>query len=108
MRWDFADFPGAFPVTVVEVVPDERIVLEWGGEDAIADTDGEGTHTRVTMTFEPRDDDRTLVTISEEGWRHTPSGREASYGNCAGWTGMLAAAKVWMEHGINLREGFYR
>jgi len=24
-----------------------------------------------------------------------------------GWTGMLAALKVWMEHGINLREGFY-
>ena len=27
--WEFADFPGAFPVEVVEVVPDERIVLRW-------------------------------------------------------------------------------
>ena len=29
VTWDFHDFPGAFPVKVVEVVPDERIVLEW-------------------------------------------------------------------------------
>src|SRR5690606_22207144 len=29
VTWDFHDFPGAFPVHVVEVAPDERIVLEW-------------------------------------------------------------------------------
>ncbi len=33
MTWDFADFPGAFPVHVIEVVPDERIVLEWKAND---------------------------------------------------------------------------
>ena len=88
--------------------PDERIVLEWGGEDAVPDEDGDGTHTTVTMTFEPTDDDRTLVSITEEGWQETEAGRKASYGNCMGWTGMLAAAKVWIEHGINLREGFYK
>ena len=32
VTWDFHDFPGAFPVEVVEVVPDEKIVLEWAGE----------------------------------------------------------------------------
>ena len=71
VQWDFADFPGAFPVHVVEVVPDERIVLEWGGEDAIPDEAGDGTHTTVTMTFEPTEDDRTLVSITEEGWQPT-------------------------------------
>ena len=38
VTWDFHDFPGAFPVNVIEVVPDEKIVLTWGaapeGEDA--------------------------------------------------------------------------
>jgi hypothetical protein len=29
-------------------------------------------------------------------------------GNCEGWTGMLCAMKVWLEHDINLREGFYK
>ena len=49
--WDFHDFPGAFPVTVVEAVPNERIVIRWGGE---ATTDDSGTTT--TFEFEPIDD----------------------------------------------------
>ena len=28
VTWDFHDFPGAFPVYVTEVVPDEKIVLD--------------------------------------------------------------------------------
>jgi uncharacterized protein YndB with AHSA1/START domain len=62
----------------------------------------------VTLEFEPLDDGRTLVTIAEEGWRDTDAARQASYGNCEGWTGMLCAMKVWLEHGINLRDGFYK
>ena len=27
VTWDFHDFPGAFPVEVAEVAPDEKIVL---------------------------------------------------------------------------------
>lgn len=106
VTWDFHDFPGAFPVNVIEVVPDEKIVLTWGaapeGEDA------ESYDTTVTMRFEPLDGNtRTLVTIAEEGWKETETGLKSSYGNCEGWTGMLCAMKVYVEHGINLREGFY-
>lgn len=105
VTWDFADFPGAFPVEVVEVVPDRRVVLRWeaGGEDS----DGEVLRTTVTLELEPLDDGRTLVTIAEEGWRPTPEGRAASYDNCEGWTAMLIHLKAWLEHGLNLREGFY-
>jgi uncharacterized protein YndB with AHSA1/START domain len=104
VTWDFHDFPGAFPVDVVEVEKDKRIVLRW----AASDSEG-GYQTTVTMSFEPLDDGRrTLVTISEAGWHETASGLKASFGNCEGWTGMLAAMKVWLEHGINLREGFYK
>jgi uncharacterized protein YndB with AHSA1/START domain len=102
--WDFADFPGAFPVHVVEVEPDRRIVLRWKA----ADDGGEPYETSVTIEFEELDAGRTLVTIAEEGWRETDAGRRASYGNCEGWTGMLCAMKVWLEHDINLRDGFYK
>ncbi|MFC4242707.1 hypothetical protein ACFOYW_04915 [Gryllotalpicola reticulitermitis] len=71
MTWDFLDFPGAFPVTVIEAEPPRRSVIEWAG---VATTGDSGT-SRTT---------------------------------CEGWTGMLAALKAWLEHGINLREGFYR
>ena len=114
VTWDFADFPGAFPVEVVDVVPNERIVLRWeaseGEPDHEAGTyESAGYQTEVTMTFKPLDGDtRTLVTIAEEGWHETPGGLEASYGNCMGWSQMLSALKAWVEYGINLREGMYK
>jgi uncharacterized protein YndB with AHSA1/START domain len=109
VTWDFADFPGAFPVKVVEVVPDRKIVLNWGAADDAPEGETFVEHdTTVTMTFEPLDDGRTLVNIAEEGWRETPKGLAASYGNCEGWTGMFFAMKGWLEHGLNLREGTYK
>ena len=109
VTWDFKDFPGAFPVHVIEVEQDKRIVLRWdaAGDAAVPDMSG-ARQTTVTMTFEPTDDGRTLVRISEHGWSETPEGLAASYGNCEGWAGMLCAMKAWLERGINLREGFYK
>lgn len=108
VTWDFHDFPGAFPVYVVEVEENKRIVLRWGAAEKAAEPDASGARqTVVTMTFEPIDGGRTLVRISESGWSETPEGFAASYGNCEGWTGMLCAMKVWLEHGLNLRDGFY-
>ncbi len=113
VSWDFHDFPGAFPVQVVEAEQNRRIVLRWeANEGAPADgTDAvmaaAGYYTTVTMTFEPLEGDRTLVTITEEGWRETEQGLKASYGNCQGWTQMLCALKGYLEYGINLREGMF-
>lgn len=105
VTWDFHDFPGAFPVRVLETDPPRRIVIEWDGE---ATTDESGATTTI-FEFEPIDDDRrTLVTITESSWRPTTEGATRAFGNCEGWTGMLAAMKAWLEHEINLREGFYR
>jgi len=106
VMWDFHDFPGAFPVEVVEVVPGERIVLRWKANDPGAPQE---YHTTVTITFAPLEGDpgRTRVEIAEEGWRESEEGLRASYGNCMGWSQMLAALKVWLEHGINLRQGMY-
>lgn len=114
VTWDFHDFPGAFPVHVIEVVPEERIVLEWQASEGEAHN-VEGSEprdadyrTRVTMSFKPLDDGRrTLVEIAEEGWRENQGALGASYGNCQGWSQMLCALKVWLEHGIHLRTDMY-
>lgn len=100
VTWDFHDFPGAFPVRVIEVVPNQKIVLQW---QQVA-----GEWTTITMSFQALEDGRTLVNIAEESWPDTPEGAKASFGNCEGWTGMLCAMKVWLEHGIRLRQGFYK
>ncbi|MGI8611346.1 MAG: SRPBCC family protein [Sphingomicrobium sp.] len=116
VTWDFHDYPGAFPVQVVEVVPDEKIVLRWAASEGEApnlpDVDAKvretDYQTQVTMTFAGLDDGRTLVEIAEEGWRETEGALKASYGNCQGWSQMLCALKVWLEHRINLRSDMYR
>ena len=117
VTWDFHDDPGAFPVEVVEVVPDEKIVLKWAASEGEApnlpdvEQEGRGANykTTVTLTFSPIDDGgRTLVEIREEGWRENQGALQASYGNCQGWAQMLDALKVWVEHGINLRDGMYK
>ena len=105
VTWDFHDFPGAFPVEVEEVVPNEKIVLHW--EANVPDADKYST--TVTMSFKPVDGDtRTLVEIEEHGWRDDAAGVKASYGNCMGWSQMLAALKAWKEYGINLRSEAYK
>jgi uncharacterized protein YndB with AHSA1/START domain len=110
VTWDFHDFPGAFPVEVVEVAKDKRIVLRWDAAEGDSSEQGapSGYKTTVTMTFEPLEDGRTLVSIHEAGWRENAAGLKASFGNCEGWTGMLCAMRVWLEHGIKFREGFYK
>ena len=100
VMWSFADYPGAFPVMVRNVVVNELIELAWQAADG-------DYHTVVEMGFEALDEHSTLVSIAESGWRETPEGLKSSYGNCEGWMNMLCCLKAWIEHGINLREGFY-
>ena len=100
VTWNFADFPGEFPVKVTRLVPNQRIELSWEAAE-------HGYDTQVVMTFEAIDPGTTLVKIAESGWQETPKGQESSYGNCFGWTQMLCCLKAWVEHGINLRKGFF-
>ncbi|HEX6926785.1 MAG TPA: SRPBCC family protein [Longimicrobiaceae bacterium] len=106
VSWDFADYPGAFPVQVLAVEQDRRIVLRWDAYEEGADAPAD-YQTTVTITFEPLEDGRTLVRIAEEGWRPTDAGLRASYDNCFGWSQMLCALKAHLEYGINLREGMF-
>jgi uncharacterized protein YndB with AHSA1/START domain len=103
--WDFADFPGAFPVEVVQAIEDQKIVLRWAANEGGKPADYKLT---VTISFSPTDDGRTLVEIEEKGWRDSEAGLKSSYGNCMGWSQMLCALKAWVEYGINLREGAYK
>ena len=100
VKWKFGEFDGEFPVKVTKLVPNERIEFSW-------ETNEGGYDTQVVMTFEAVDAGTTLVKIAESGWRETPKGQESSYGNCMGWTQMLCCMKAWVEHRINLRQGFF-
>jgi uncharacterized protein YndB with AHSA1/START domain len=100
VEWQFGGMPGVYPVKVTRLVPNERIEFSW-------ETTSGGYDTRVVMTFEAIDAGTTLVRIAEGGWREDATGLADSYGNCHGWMQMLCCLKAWVEHRINLREGFY-
>ncbi len=91
---------------VIEAEAPRRIVIQWAADTEVTDGD---IATTAAFDFEPVDNDtRTLVTITESAWKATEEGAQSAFGNCMGWTGMLAAMKAWVEYGINLREGFYK
>ncbi len=101
VTWQWADHPGVVgDVHVKKVVPNQLIVFEW-------ETSEGGYNTRTEMKFEPLNERETLVTISESGWKETAEGLKSSYGNCMGWSQMVAALKAYLDYGINLREGMY-
>lgn len=81
--------------------PGRLIVLEWGEDD-----DGSGTEVR--LEFDALDADSTMVRISEGTWEESQESLDKSYGNCMGWMQMIACMKVYLEHGFNLREGFFK
>jgi uncharacterized protein YndB with AHSA1/START domain len=103
VSWDFADFPGAFPVHVKQVIPNQLIVLEWQA----AGSEKDPYNTKVEMRFEPLENNSTMVSITESGWKQDEKGLESSYGNCFGWTHMSCCLKAFLEYGINLRKGSF-
>jgi uncharacterized protein YndB with AHSA1/START domain len=98
--WKFGDYPGEIPVRVTRLVANQRIEFSWDAEDGVY-------RTAVVITFEALAGGGTLVRVVEGGWRQGPEGLKASYLNCSGWMQMLCCLKAWLEHGINLRQGFF-
>src|SRR3954469_15516347 len=58
VTWDFHDFPGAFPVEVVEVTPNAKIVLRW------AASEGEAPNLPDANLKDRQVDYKTTVTMS--------------------------------------------
>ncbi|WP_431711791.1 SRPBCC domain-containing protein [Glutamicibacter uratoxydans] len=105
VSWDFHDFPGAFPVQVINAQRPHRLEFTWAGNHTVDNS----RLNRVLFEFSSVDAGaRTKVSISEFSWQPTKAGASAAFDNCEGWASMLAAMKAWMEYGINLREGFYK
>lgn len=106
VMWEFADFPGAFPVIVKQMVKNQKIVILWDAMSPLKS--GEPYKTTVEITFEQLEPNNTLVSISEHGWEDSEAGYKDSRGNSQGWMHMLTCLKAYIEHGINLRNGMFK
>jgi uncharacterized protein YndB with AHSA1/START domain len=78
VTWDFADFPGAFPVKVTKVVPNERIELAWEAAE-------KGYDTEVVMTFESVEAGATRRKARKAPTETASGGRRCFAASRSGW-----------------------
>ena len=101
VTWSWAKY-GEYPVTVQQVVPNEKIVFEWASHKDKFDWEKPYT-TQVIFDFENLDDGATLLKITEGTWPEDQNGLKCSYDNCAGWQHMALSLKAYLENGINFK-----
>jgi uncharacterized protein YndB with AHSA1/START domain len=77
-----------------EIEKNKRILMEWNGPD---------NSTSVEWTFEPKDPDRTFVTVKNRGSRGDADAIVSSaIDSKDGFSLVLAGLKAFLEHGIEL------
>ncbi len=102
IRWRWKHYDAELPVMVEKVIANELIELVLDAK-AWKKTSDESYAVKVVFEFEELDDDSTMLSISEEGWKTDADGLKASHENCSGWSHMATCLKAWIEHGIDLR-----
>jgi uncharacterized protein YndB with AHSA1/START domain len=92
LTWEWEMYNVSTIVSVKEIVPNERILIEW-----------DQPPTTVDFEFKRMGDDLTYVTIQNYGFRNTEEELPALFNDLAGgFTTVLDGLKAYLEHGIKL------
>ena len=95
VQWDWEMYGASAQVRVIATEPARRILVEWGSP-------GERP-TRIEWLLEPRGEDQTMVTIANSGIDGTGDEIVAkALDAMEGFSLVLAGAKAWLEHEIQL------
>ena len=96
VTWSWAMYGASTQVAVKELVPDRRILIEWDvGTDDVSS---------VEWTFDGRADGSTFIDIRNFGFAGDGDRQvRRLVDSTGGFSLVLAAAKAWLEHGLNLR-----
>ena len=96
VKWKFPEFDEEFPVRVGKIEKNKYVSFFW---------DMDSIELLVEITLTPRDNNSTLVNITEKSRNNDESGIKWLKGNTEGWANFLACLKAYLEYGINLRKG---
>ncbi|ESU24876.1 hypothetical protein FEDK69T_04290 [Flavobacterium enshiense DK69] len=96
--WKFPEFDFECPVRVGKVEKDKYVSYYW---------ESSGAELLVEMTLTERENNTTLVSISEKSMNNDETGLQWLSGNSFGWSNFLACLKAYLEYGINLRKGAF-
>lgn len=92
--WEWRMYGVSTRVTVQQIEENRRIVMQWGDEEKRATVD---------WKFEERGDDACLVDVANFGFVGTQEEViHEAIDSMGGFSLVLAGAKAWLEHGIEL------
>lgn len=92
VTWEWEMYGAVAPVSVKAMETNARILIEWH----------DPAHP-VEFSFDGRDDGTTLVAINVSGFHGDDEAVvPMAMDSMGGFTFLLAAAKAWLEHGIEL------
>ena len=92
IKWEWEMYGAAAEVIVREIIPNQKISIEWGEPP-----------TTVDFLFEELTPEKTYVIINNYGFQETGDQLiGAIMDNTGGFTTVLDGLKAWMEHGIQL------
>ncbi len=98
-RWDEYGENSVFVKTIKENVLVE-LVLDSKNWQKI---ESEAYEVLISMEFEALEDNATMLSISESGWKTDVEGLKGSHDNCGGWQHMAMCLKGYLEYDIDLR-----
>ena len=96
--WKFPEFDFECPVKVQNVEKDKYISFYW---------ENSGQDLLVEITLSEKENNSTLVSISEKSMENNEAGLKWLSGNSFGWSNFLACLKAYLEYNINLRKGAF-
>lgn len=96
--WRFPEFDMEVPVRIGKVEKDNYISFYWQENDK---------ELLAEIKLSPRENNSTLVSVTEKSMENNEAGIKWLMGNTEGWANFLACLKAWLEYGINLRKGAF-
>ncbi|RWL18322.1 MAG: polyketide cyclase [Mesorhizobium sp.] len=92
VRWEWRMYDVSAPVTVSEIVRNEKIVMQWSDPP-----------TTVVWTFTEMPGGTTFVEVRNFGFAGSPDEQvKQAIGSTDGFALVLAGAKAWLEQGLTL------
>jgi len=96
LTWSWKDFDATLEVKVKNVEKDKMVSFTWVGS---------GAECLVVISLEPKNENQTVVKITESSWPVNFKGATRCMEQVEGWTHFLCCLKAYLEYDINLRVG---
>ncbi len=96
--WKFPEFEFECPIRVGKIEINKYISYYWFMDEI---------ELLVEITLTSKENNTTLVSISEKSRNNDEAGIKWLSGNSFGWSNFLACLKAYLEYGINLRKGSF-